>query len=241
MFETITAFFVGLLLMPFVFYGLVIAFFLAIAIGIEDSFNKDGEGWGWATLGSAGLIWLGCFNFGITIEEIKQAPSLLFYGVGAYIVAGIVWSIGKWYFKLVEIRDKYKELKAEFVEQHKVHPEFLSMPDVEYTELNKQERIEYDSKLEVIQDFIRKVASKMRTYKDSVSPREVGRNPQAVVDCIKPVAAKHKSTITQWIAFWPISLTWTIINDPVRKTANYIFSRIKGIYGRMSDAMFAGV
>lgn len=43
-------------------------------------------------------------------------------------------------------------------------------------------------------------------------------------------ASSNKPRIVFWIGWWPISLVWTLINDPLRKIANFIFDRCKRIY-----------
>lgn len=57
----------------------------------------------------------------------------------------------------------------------------------------------------------------------------------------KPLASVNKARITGWMTFWPWSLVWFIINDPVRRAFNAIYDRLQGIYQRISDSAFAGV
>ena len=53
-----------------------------------------------------------------------------------------------------------------------------------------------------------------------------------------PNAKDEKSKIISWMTYWPFSLTWTVINDPVRKAFSFIHDRIQGSYQKMSDNMF---
>jgi len=56
-----------------------------------------------------------------------------------------------------------------------------------------------------------------------------------------PQASENKARITTWIAHWPLSMIWTLINDPVRKVLNYIFNQFKGIYQKMSNYIFGSI
>lgn len=55
-----------------------------------------------------------------------------------------------------------------------------------------------------------------------------------------PIAVSdHKGKIIGWMAFWPCSLLWTLINDPVRNAFEAIYDRIGTSLQRMSDRVFA--
>jgi len=45
---------------------------------------------------------------------------------------------------------------------------------------------------------------------------------------VHPKVGKHKMRIYVWIAYWPWSFVWTMINDPVRKIFNRIYASIAG-------------
>jgi hypothetical protein len=58
---------------------------------------------------------------------------------------------------------------------------------------------------------------------------------------IRPKARRHKSRILVWMAYWPWSLFWTMLNDPVRKAFRYIFHHIHDYLQEISDNAFKGV
>jgi hypothetical protein len=55
-----------------------------------------------------------------------------------------------------------------------------------------------------------------------------------------PRPGDHKSRIIGWIALWPASMLWTIINDPVRRAAEEIYARLGGTYQHISNRVFQG-
>jgi hypothetical protein len=58
---------------------------------------------------------------------------------------------------------------------------------------------------------------------------------------IRPKARRHKGRILMWMAYWPWSMFWTILNDPVRKAFRFIFHHIHDYLQEISDNAFKGV
>lgn len=57
---------------------------------------------------------------------------------------------------------------------------------------------------------------------------------------IRPQVGWHKARIFLWIAYWPWSCLWTVINDPVRRICREIYSSIKATLQKISDHVWAG-
>jgi hypothetical protein len=184
------------------------------------------------------LGFLGASHFGLTLDMIDLKTSA-FLAAG-YLAVGVLWSFAKWYFKLSNVRDTFLELKAKFIKDHKLPDTFPTAAMPESAVQSKDDKILREEQVSLLKEYVNAIERKMMTY-ESISSRDYVVDPSIIGQSIKPSAVRHKSSITQWIAFWPISFVWTMINDPVRKVVNWIFSRIKGTFQRMSDAMFAGV
>src|SRR5262245_3868069 len=58
---------------------------------------------------------------------------------------------------------------------------------------------------------------------------------------IRPRARQHKNSILTWMAYWPWSMFWTILNDPVRKACRFIYRHIHDYLQEISDNAFKGV
>ena len=54
----------------------------------------------------------------------------------------------------------------------------------------------------------------------------------------RPRAVNNKSRIVSWMSLWPCSVIGTVLNDPVRRLFTFIFNWFKGLYQKMSDAIF---
>jgi hypothetical protein len=49
------------------------------------------------------------------------------------------------------------------------------------------------------------------------------------------MAAKSKSKIVAWMAFWPCSVIGYVFNDPVRRLFNALFNALRESYQKMAD------
>lgn len=45
----------------------------------------------------------------------------------------------------------------------------------------------------------------------------------------------HKGRIISWMCYWPFSVLWMLVNDPIREVFNFLFEKIKGIYSRIAE------
>ena len=55
---------------------------------------------------------------------------------------------------------------------------------------------------------------------------------------LKPKVREHKSMVYLWMAYWPWSLVFTILNNPVRKIYRHIYNSIHTLISRESPTMF---
>ena len=57
----------------------------------------------------------------------------------------------------------------------------------------------------------------------------------------KPLIRENKSRITIWMTYWPWSMTWTIINDPVKKTFRWVYHQLQAVYQAIADHSYKSV
>jgi hypothetical protein len=58
---------------------------------------------------------------------------------------------------------------------------------------------------------------------------------------VRPLAAQHKRSVLRWMSYWPWSLTWTMLKDPVRKAFLAIYHNIAEHLQEISNRAFKGV
>jgi hypothetical protein len=56
-----------------------------------------------------------------------------------------------------------------------------------------------------------------------------------------PQFSKNKSNVLFWMTFWPWSLFWTLLDDPIRRLFETIYRSLGKIGQRISDAAFADI
>ena len=54
-----------------------------------------------------------------------------------------------------------------------------------------------------------------------------------------PEVKVYKRKIIRWMAYWPFSAAWTILNDPLKRIFEWIFKRISTSLQTMSNKMFS--
>ena len=175
------------------------------------------EHFGWATatllLTLVGLGVGGHYHwFGLPslLEFVKDHGLWTLAYAGAYVVVGIVWSFVKWFSYLMSFRDAFRKVKEGFLTSKNLDPK-VSVPDNMRDEFQKW----------------------------SQSNARRGQHRDELWYMERPRAAKNKSRITAWAAFWPFSFIGTLLNDPVRRIVNFLFEQFKGLYQKMSDRIFA--
>jgi hypothetical protein len=53
-----------------------------------------------------------------------------------------------------------------------------------------------------------------------------------------PTAREHRSDITGWMAFWPWSAIWTLINDPVKRMYKALARSLEKVFDGISRRVF---
>jgi len=122
---------------------------------------------------------------------IHDNPWILLKYFALYIVVGMVWSMGKYYFILKRIR-----------------------------KIVKEKRKYYDG-----------MVDKPKTFKEYLHQ---GRSYDDDSHRFEDTATK----LVFWASFWPTSMFWTILNDPIKKLFNFlIYDVFIGIYRKMYKKM----
>jgi hypothetical protein len=185
------------------------------------------EKWTWTTLcllASGGLyFWV---NKALVLSWIVENWQTALCFAGAYLIAGVVWSFGKWFFFLIGFRDAYRERKSWFLKKRGLDPD-AQIPESLSHDFSEFLRTGYIT-----------VIDRGTTMQETYSYGLRDRHYYGGTWNMRPRASDHKSRITGWIGFWPFSMVGTVINDPLRKLIDFLFASFKGLYQKMSDALF---
>lgn len=172
------------------------------------------------------------FNQDMTFPSIGEMLTYVAY----YFVAGASWSVGKWYFFVKEKAVAFGELKVQFFKRLNEIFDANDSGD-EHVVVSPTTKIP-----EKFQDsFKQHVDQNGSRGFNHITKYHFENDFKGYLNQFIPSAISNKSKLVRWIMWWPLSATWTIINDPIRKLANYIFGRLQGVYTRISNAAFAGM
>jgi len=145
--------------------------------------------------------------------------SYLFYNpvrtllyVAGYFLIGVIWSFMKWWLKVSEAAEKYKEEKKKFFEKKVDEHEKSSIP------LNYHR----GTVVKKSNDLIDRWQSHIQ-YKDEIK---------------KPVAAENKAKISIWIVYWPFSFFWSLLHDIVRRAVELFVTKFQKFYQAISDKAY---
>jgi hypothetical protein len=49
-------------------------------------------------------------------------------------------------------------------------------------------------------------------------------------------ASEHKARITGWMVWWPFSMGWFLLHDPITRFYNYLYTRLSRMFDSISNA-----
>lgn len=159
------------------------------------------------------------------VFSIFMNPLTILMWAAIYFAAGGAWSFVKWFSYVTKRAEEFGEWKVKWIES------FNKNKDVdERMEVNIKTRIPTKE----IPNFNRYLESKYYTYKAKHQNKD-----NDTLDSVMPSAMENKERIVTWILWWPTSAFWTLLNDPLVRFANWMYSRFQGMYKRIAYRAFA--
>jgi hypothetical protein len=190
---------------------------------------------------------LGAWWYGIPVVSwvYGHIPHLV-SGFAVYLILGVAWSVYKWW-RLV--RTVFLALKERLVEYPL--PTDKDVQGVVDTILADQAREKEDPRSRANTRFINgdgtikrdDIATSIRQDWKSVA---LSARQKPFTDLIYDVrenkfefpVREYKGKIITWMAFWPFSLVWTLIDDLVVRLWENLYKMLTGIFRRISEAVF---
>jgi hypothetical protein len=182
---------------------------------------EDGSWIGATVVSVITAILLSVLGTSTWIQWCWHNPWLLLGGIAIYVVAGLIWSITKWYFFLTDCRKEYVAERDRWLD--KKGEAAGKMPDylmAEWLEHAKKRRSFFS----------------WRRHGADLSMMKL-KTPKALF----PKAKENKGRIVTWMVWWPLSIVWTIIADWVKRFFERLFELVKDIFDRMSARIFKEV
>jgi hypothetical protein len=164
-------------------------------------------------------------------------PIYMAGGFVTYMLVASVWGVAKW---AITVRKLARECK-EIYQKSRLH--FLSVNSAELppgTEINETTPIPQDLRKKWLSDN-----SDGDHYNYWLSSglaklfKNIKKNNQNKITA--PRASDYKSSILLWMALWPLSVIWTVIDDLIKEIFENIYQYISGWLQRISDSAFSGI
>lgn len=223
---------IAFLLIGWVFYVLIAALIIINLIFLEN----DKLVWSHTFL--IALFCLVAIKFDIDWQWTKENFLIILTYAGSYLGIGILWAFIKWFFYLKDIASQYQTLKeVATVAYDKYLTKSQSNNNDDIKQKSKNSSV-YSNK--TLKDFIYdQFLNNRETYdlkrKGLLIICSSSENDGFVYKVEIPTASNNKAKIVTWISHWPISLLWTMINDPIKKLLNKIFNLFKGLFQQISN------
>lgn len=171
------------------------------------------------------LVFLALFTTFNPFLWMWANSGLLLLLAAAYVLIGVGWTVVKWYFFNLNIASKLRAVRDEWL---KKNPRYRGYEGTRH--LNADHKtMDGEEPVETLEHY------EWRFVRDH---REiVGYD----VDSLPLKVTKHKSRIMTWLAYWPFSAAWTLLNDPLRHLYNFLYERIGGSLQAISNRVFRDI
>jgi len=197
----------------------------------------------------AAMIGLGNMGF---LGWVLGHPLELLIAALLYFVLGTIYGVVKWWLFVTNIKERYIEEKAKFIEELEENIRTFeknrtnSLGHTIQRNLNDEAFFNDAKQTVATGKLVGKIIDYWREHVNEYD--EECRRPypnRSVPDykkrITKPLVRNHKGRVIAWMSYWPWSLFWTILNDPIRRLMRRIYYRIKGILQGISDRVFKDI
>lgn len=161
-----------------------------------------------ATILAIVVIWI---TASVNDVSLFANPMLWLQWGAIYLAVGAFWSFLKWFSFLNQEKDELRKIKQRFLNQTE---------DVDLREDGTFSNADFAK-------FAKFINDKMYGYRDIQNRSD-----------LIPSVGEHRNELVAWIVWWPFSAFWTILNDPLRRLANFVVDRFRGMYESMASRVF---
>jgi len=146
---------------------------------------------------------------------VRSNVVTLLVAVAAYFVIGAVWGVTKWRLYLGDLTEYIRTRLENYKTSYSIAVKSMD-------------------KLQFRSNILSKVWR-------SVEVAVEDGNPDYVITFTPPRVNGNMDLVLRWMTFWPVSITWTLLNNPVRKIFIWIFRSMSGVMQRMANDQFSKI
>ncbi len=161
-----------------------------------------------ATIWAVVFIWIVA---SVNNVSLFANPLLWLQWGGIYLGVGAFWSLLKWFSFLNQEKDELRKIKQNFLNQ-------------DDTVTPRENGTFNDADFQKFAFYLNKYVPNYRSIQNRSD--------------LIPSVGEHRNELVAWIVWWPFSAFWTILNDPLRRLANFVVERMRGVYESMASRVF---
>lgn len=195
----------------------------------------------------AAVIGLG--NMG-ALSWIYQNPGMLCAAIGGYFVVAVIWTFIKWIFYTHEINEFAKYKKLDWIKV--VLPNMITgatWTGSDYKKPTAEELQDYKASVDAL-ILVGAAEKAWNKYVEDWEKERQNRIRGGLWRINKPLRCPHtmeevgafvednKGRIVSWMTYWPWSMVWTLLNDPIRKLMQHIFYAMRGMLKKIAAKTF---
>lgn len=182
--------------------------------------NEDDRVWaGWSTLSV--VLTLCVLQFGTSLKPLNwifEHPYATGGYFGLYVLFGLAYSVAKWYLFNTSRNRKVDAVRKEYLKVYKISG----------NEVPPDRLVEWKT-------YFNRIAS------DHYSGPGRRMRGFSSIDKVKPSISEYRDRFIGWIALWPLSFAWTMLNDPLVRLFNNLYELMRDVYQNISDHVFQGL
>lgn len=234
-------FFEFFMLGTFWFWTLIISEFILLTYWLESYEYKKWD-FHLFSLGSllTVIILIGLMGSGIgdLLQWVAAHPEKTVLFIIAYFGSGIVYSVAKWWLFVRNIRDINRDVKEKWLSNCK---KTLDVAEQRILNLTNREQIEKETAKVAALKSCNGVMTKElfpfwkeyeKSYEESYRYYDCFSRYFSIV---KPEPKNYKGRITAWLVYWPPSLFWMLLNDPLRYIGRRLYELVADLMKNISD------
>jgi len=196
-----------------------------------------------------GLVIFGGSGLGDAVRWVYHNPAYTVAAVLGYFLFGTLYVIspyvGKWWWFVRDVRDHNRDHKQSWlaevgpqpgaallfvqnntdrstISHHSSHQQAIDKATEELNAWTASNGVMTEALLPYWKSY-----QQESTFSDWFGRR---------ISIEKPTPDKFKARITAWIVYWPPSLFWTLLNDPLRRIGRMIYEGVADILKKISDS-----
>lgn len=173
----------------------------------------------------------------VVFPWILGHPWQFLSGIACYFLIAVIWVFIKWTFYARNIEEFAKEKKLEWIRNY------------DPIGLKDEQKNDYKQTIEtrtLVGYFIKEWELYVKEWEHS---RELQRTygywivnkslkqPKTMAE-IEEFVEKNKGRIISWMTYWPWSMLWTLLNDPIRRIMKHIYYAIRGLLIKIAANVF---